>query len=261
MIDLNYISTFFPSQFRDQSKYGKHLLKEYMELMVLDYLSSTKYIKKMAFIGGTNLRLVKGLDRFSEDLDFDLRDMTEEEFSDMTRDVVRFLHLNGLNAELKENKSPHLTAFRCNIYFPQLLFDMNLSGHRDERFLLKIEAQDQRVEYDPVTVQVRGCGFFFTLPVPPDSVLLAMKLSALLARGKGRDFYDVMFLFSLTEPDYSFLEKRVDIKNKEELKKALKEMLRKTDLNVKKRDFEHLLFNNASSSKILRFPEFLDTVL
>jgi hypothetical protein len=38
--------------------------------MILDYLSSTPSIQKMAFIGGTNLRLVKGIDRFSEEFGF-----------------------------------------------------------------------------------------------------------------------------------------------------------------------------------------------
>ena len=32
-----------------------------------------------------------------------------------------------------------------------------------------------------------------------------MKLSALLTRGKGRDFYDAIFLLQRTEPDYPFL--------------------------------------------------------
>lgn len=155
--------------------------------MVLDYLSSTNYIKKLAFIGGTNIRLVKGIDRFSENLDFDLRDMSEEEFINMTNDVILFLQRNGLNAEARDKSNANLTAFRRNIYFPQLLFDLQLTGHKEERFLLKIEAQDQGVPYEPITVNVDGCGFFFPLPTPPDSILLSMKLAALLSRAKGRD--------------------------------------------------------------------------
>ncbi|MCK9626641.1 MAG: nucleotidyl transferase AbiEii/AbiGii toxin family protein [Bacteroidales bacterium] len=31
----------------------------------------------MTFIGGTNLRFVKGIDRFSEDLDFDCKDLSK----------------------------------------------------------------------------------------------------------------------------------------------------------------------------------------
>ena len=44
---------------------NKHILKEYIELMALNFLSTTKFVRKLTFIGGTNLRLVKGIDRFS----------------------------------------------------------------------------------------------------------------------------------------------------------------------------------------------------
>lgn len=42
---------------------------------------------------------------------------------------------------------------------------------------------------------------------------------------------------------------------------ALYEMLSQTDLNVKKRDFEHLLFNASKSEKILRFSDFIEEKL
>ncbi|MCI5483103.1 MAG: nucleotidyl transferase AbiEii/AbiGii toxin family protein, partial [Bacteroidales bacterium] len=68
MIDLNYINSFFPAQIAGNAAFHKHILKEYVQLMVLDYLATSPYISKLAFIGGTNLRLIKGIDRFSEDL-------------------------------------------------------------------------------------------------------------------------------------------------------------------------------------------------
>lgn len=261
MIDLNYISGFFAQPLRENPAFAKHIVKEYIQLMALDYLSTTPYIKKLAFIGGTNLRLVKGIDRFSEDLDFDIRDMTDNEFMAMTDSIIQFLQRSGLNAEARDKNNARLSAFRRNIHFPQLLFDLQLTGHREERFLLKIEAQDQGVPYQPVTVNVNGCGYFFPLPVPPDGVLLSMKLSALLARGKGRDFYDTMFLLAQTKPDYDFLKARTGIGTPDQLKNALNEMLQKTDLNIKKRDFEHLLFNVRSSEKILRFEDFIQQMI
>lgn len=258
MIDLNYISGFFATPLRENPAFAKHIVKEYIQLMVLDYLSSTPYVRKLAFIGGTNLRLVKGIDRFSEDLDFDIRNMSEDEFIEMTNDVIQFLQRSGLNAEARDKNNPKLTAFRRNIHFPQLLFDLQLTGHKEERFLLKIEAQDQGVPYEPITVNVSGCGFFFPLPVPPDGVLLSMKLSALLSRSKGRDFYDTMFLLAQTNPDYAFLEARIGISTPVQLKAALHDMLSKTDLNVKKRDFEHLLFSERNAEKVLRFADFIE---
>lgn len=256
MIDLNLIRSYFPQHIRENAQFDKDMLKEYIQLMILDFLSSTSYIRKMTFIGGTNLRLVKGIDRFSEDLDFDCKNMTKEEFMAMTDDVLVFLQRSGLNAITKDKENDKLTAFRRNIHFPQLLFDLGLTGHREKRFLVKVESQDQGVDYNPVLVNVKGCGFFFPLPVPPEDVLCSMKLAALLTRSKGRDFYDAMFLLGYTQPNYNFLQKRSGIGSAQDLKVAIEDVLKTTDLSIKKKDFEHLLFNKQNSERILRFGEF-----
>ena len=246
MIDLNYINSFFPAQIAGNATFQKHILKEYVQLMVLDYLATSPYISKLAFIGGTNLRLIKGIDRFSEDLDFDCKDLTDDEFKEMTDGVLTFLYRSGINVEARDKANPKLSAFRRNIYFPEFLFELGLTGHQ----------LDQGVNYPIEKKHVQRCGFFFSLPVPPDSVLLSMKLSALLARAKGRDFYDTMFLMQQTKPSYEFLSARVGINTPDELKTAILEKLKTIDLNVKKRDFEHLLFNVNSGERILLFEEF-----
>lgn len=260
MIDVNFIKSYFPLQIRENTLFDTQMLKEYIQLMILDYLSTTPYVKKLSFIGGTNLRLVKGIDRFSEDLDFDCKDMSKEEFMSMTDDVLTFLCRSGLQAEAKDRDNPKLTAYRRSIHFPQLLFELRLSGHRDQRFLIKVEAQDQGIEYTPVTVNVKGCGFFFPLQVPPDDVLCAMKLSALLQRAKGRDFYDAMFLLGLTMPNFDFLKQRCNVGSLDEFKSAINDLLSKVDLNVKKKDFEHMLFTRQNSDRILRFKEFVESM-
>lgn len=259
MVELEYIRSFFPEAIARNPSFDKQMLKEYLQLMLLDYISTSKYAGKLTFIGGTNLRLIKKIDRFSEDLDFDCKNLSKEEFVELTDSALLFLKENGLNAIVKEKESERLTAFRRSIYFPELLFELKLSGYREERLLVKIEAQDQGVNYTPKTINVRGCGFFFPLQVPPDEILCAMKLSALLSRHKGRDFYDSMFLLQQTEPCLDFLKALHGIKTKGELKKALLQVADSTNLNVKKRDFEHLLFNVRSSEKILHFKEFIES--
>lgn len=260
MIDLNYINGFYPPHITTNVSLQKHLLKEYIQLMVLDYLASTTYVCKLAFIGGTNLRLIKGIDRFSEDLDFDCKQLSEQEFVEMTDGVISFLQKSGLNVVARDKTNANLTAFRRNIYFPEFLFELGLSGYKEERFLLKIEAQDQGAPYPIEMKHVQRCGFFFSLPTPPDSVLLAMKFSALLARSKGRDFYDAMFLMQQAKPSYSFLQERIGIATPEQLKDALHARLSSIDLNVKKRDFEHLLFDVKSAEKILLFPTIIEKI-
>ena len=257
MIQLDHIRNFFPAEIRERAPLQKYLLKEYIQLRILDFLSTTPFIKKIVFIGGTNLRLVKGIDRFSEDLDFDCKDLSKEEFMDMTDTVMSFLKRDGFRVEARDREIKRLTAFRRSIHFPELLFELGLTGHKEERFLIKVESEDQQVDYKPVLVNIKGCGLYFPFPVPPDGILCSMKISAMLSRGKGRDFYDVMFLLAQSQPDYNFLTRRFNIHNMQELKTSVFKILETVDLNVKKRDFEHLLFNKRNSERILSFGEFI----
>lgn len=154
------------------------MLKEFIQCKILEYLSNSRYITKLSFIGGTSLRLIKHIDRFSEDLDFDCKDMTKEEFLSMTDGVPIHLSNLGYDVQSKEREHDALVAFRSSLYFPQLLFSLQMSGYRNARFLIKIEMQDRQVPYKTVPAFVQSCGFFFPVPVPPDDVLCSMKLSA-----------------------------------------------------------------------------------
>ena len=78
MIDLEYIRSFFPLTIAKDSRFDRYMLKEYLQLLILDYLGKTPYVSKVSFIGGTNLRLIQGIDRFSEDIDFDCKDLSNE---------------------------------------------------------------------------------------------------------------------------------------------------------------------------------------
>lgn len=260
MIQLDYIENFFPEHIKSNPLHKKYMLKEYLQLMILDFLSTSTYIRKIAFIGGTNLRLTKGIDRFSEDIDFDCSNFSEEEFKAMSDSVVKYLKRNGFNVVEKLPQDGKLKAYRSNIYFPELLFGLGLSGHKDERFLIKLESQNQYFDYKTKFANIKGCGFFFPFPVPPDEVLCAMKISAMLSRQKGRDFYDVMFLLSQTVPDYNFLSAKCNISNLLELKDAVSEMLKNVNLNNKKRDFEHLIFDKRNLEKVLKVAEFFEAL-
>lgn len=257
MIQLELIKNFFPPAIRENVSFQKYMLKEYIQLLILDFLSTTPFIKKIAFIGGTNLRLLKGIDRFSEDLDFDCKNFSKEEFMEMTDAVITFLKRDGLRVEVRDRENKKLTAFRRSLHFPELLFEMGLSGHKEERFLIKVESEDQQMSYKPILANIKGCGLYFPFPVPTDGVLCSMKISAMLSRRKGRDFYDVMFLLAQTQPDYSFLAEKLNINNLRDLKTAVSETIKAVDLNLKKRDFEHLLFNKRSSERILSVGEFI----
>ncbi|HOD57382.1 MAG TPA: nucleotidyl transferase AbiEii/AbiGii toxin family protein, partial [Bacteroidales bacterium] len=152
MIDIEQIKGFFPEDIRKNITSQKYMIKEYMQLMILDWLSTSAYVQKVVFIGGSNLRLVKGIDRFSEDLDFDGEGFSKDDFIRMTDDILVFLQRSGFRVETRDRNLEKLTAFRRSYYFPELLFNLGLSGHKEERFLIKVESQDQGFKYTPKVV-------------------------------------------------------------------------------------------------------------
>ena len=260
MIDINSIRDFFPPSLSQDIEYQKLMIKEYIQCQILEYLSNSRYITKLSFIGGTNLRLIKHIDRFSEDLDFDCKNISKNEFLSMTDGVLRYLSNLGYQVEPKEREHEALIAFRRSIYFPQLLFSLHISGYKNARFLIKIEMQDQEIPYKSVPAFIQSCGFYFPVPVPPDDILCAMKLSAVLNRSKGRDFYDAMFLLGQTRPNYEFLTVKHGIHNAEELKDALKVRISMVDLTSKQQDVKHLLFNSQRSNMITNFGSFVENL-
>ena len=173
----------------------------------------------------------------------------------MTDGVVRFLQNMGLPAVAKESESGRLTAMRRTILFPEYLYSLGLASQaeRNRKFILKIEAQDQGVPYKRENGLISMDGFYFKVPVPSDPVMLSMKLSAILSRGKGRDFYDAKFLMHFTSPDYDFLSRRCGISSHEALQGALSKKLAEIEMEKKSRDFEYLIFDKAKSRMILDF--------
>ena len=97
MISFESIKGFFPEELR-AGQFAKHILKEYVECLALEWIARSPWAAKLTFIGGTNLRLTKDIDRFSEDLDFDCKELTPDDFMRFTDALIAYLTNNGLNA-------------------------------------------------------------------------------------------------------------------------------------------------------------------
>ena len=123
-----------------------------------------------------------------------------------------------------------------------------------------------RTQQGWLSLTAPACGWFtastaflriWILKVAPISVLCAMIVAAVLNRGKGRDFYDLMFLLQRTKPDYAFLEQKNGISNQAQLITELIKKVESTDLSHKRRDFEHLLIEKSDSDRIMWFGDFV----
>ena len=134
MESMDHIKIFYSAAIAQNSAYYPMILKEYIQCQVLEYLSRQPEASGMNFIGGTCLRLVHGINRFSEDLDFDCKNLEVPQFRRLTDRLLVFLENSGYKVEAKNKESDQLKAFRRSIYFPELLYSLKLSGYKEQRF-------------------------------------------------------------------------------------------------------------------------------
>ena len=77
-------------------------IKEITQEIILYALSKTKFFDHAYFCGGTALRIVHGLNRFSEDLDFDNFSIAEDTFAKVSEIIKKQLELSSSSRELKK---------------------------------------------------------------------------------------------------------------------------------------------------------------
>jgi hypothetical protein len=186
-------------------------LKQILQQVALLGLWRGKFFERAAFYGGTALRLLYGLDRFSEDLDFSLLKPDKNFRLDAYHGAVE-LELNsyGFRAKVepveKEDKSQVDSAFikaGTRIELLQIEAPKNLIERTQKCSLLKIKFEldtnpplDFKTESKLILMPTQ---FYVNSFVKED--LFAGKVHALLFRKwknrvKGRDWYDFVWYVS-----------------------------------------------------------------
>ena len=175
-------------------------LREYLQAFVLRSLHESEAMRPLAFVGGTALRFLHNLPRFSEDLDFSLVSADGYEGKAWMSKVKRDLTLAGFSPEVTWNdrKVVHTGWVRV----AGILHEAGLSAMPAEKLAIKLEIDTRppagaRCERRVVTRHVTFLLQHYELPS-----LLAGKLHAAIARkyAKGRDWYDLMWYLSQRPP-------------------------------------------------------------
>lgn len=175
-------------------------LREYLQAFVLRSFHDSEAMRSLAFVGGTALRFLHGLPRFSEDLDFSLVSADGYAGRDWMAKVKRDLVLAGFSPEVTWNdrKTVHVGWVRV----AGTLHAAGLSGQPAEKLAIKVEIDTRpptgaRCERRIVTRHVTFLVRHHDLPS-----LLAGKLHAVLTRKyvKGRDWYDLVWYLSQRPP-------------------------------------------------------------
>ncbi|MFQ5433849.1 MAG: nucleotidyl transferase AbiEii/AbiGii toxin family protein, partial [Anaerolineae bacterium] len=201
MLELNQIRAEFPPHLRANPR---NFLREYLQYKVLENLFSDKESAKLTFIGGTAVRIAHHSQRFSEDLDFDCKNLSAPEFQRLMQKLEKALNRLGLKTAIRIVTGD---AFHAYIKFSEILYELNLSSLPDEKLHVRVDAYDQGVNYNPEIMTLDTFDVYKTIRVAPGNVLLAMKLMAILRRkrAKGRDYFDASFLISRGfKPNFDF---------------------------------------------------------
>lgn len=253
MISLEQIESFYPEPIRP---FKKNLLREYLQYKILEIVFGSRFGKKLAFMGGTALRIVFAHDRFSEDLDFDNRGLNRDEFEKLTDLVASSLARSGYAVELRNVSGK---VFRSYIKFADVLYDNRLSRHREEKLLIQLDMEPQEFDYRPASRIINKFDIFLRVNYVPREILLSQKIACLFLRPRplGRDIYDLVFLLGRTAPDWEYLRSKLDIRGGDDLKRKILDRCRILNFRDLARDIEPFLINSAGENKVSRFPEYI----
>jgi len=174
-----------------------YLLREILQEIALSGLARGGFFEQAAFHGGSSLRILHGLRRFSEDLDFILkRPNAAFAWSRFAEALQDELSLFGVTLEVKD---------RSEVKTVKALFlkDQSLGKVLRLRYPLRPE-QKLTIKLEIDTRPPAGSGFetrYVNFPVPFSLLAqdlasgFAMKLHALLCRPyvKGRDWFDLLW--------------------------------------------------------------------
>jgi len=200
-------------------------LREILQEVALLGLWRSKFFEKAAFYGGSAIRILYGLDRFSEDLDFSLLSpMNKFDLSNYITALQKEIEAFGFDVRIKQRdkaiKSAIQSAFLKGNTLNQLLVieageEILREVPRGQVLKIKLE-----VDTDPppgfathVKYLLQPIPFAVRTYILPD--MFAGKMHAVLCRHwknrvKGRDWYDlVWYVTNHPELHLSHLEKRM----------------------------------------------------
>ncbi|PSR04470.1 MAG: hypothetical protein BRD50_03590 [Bacteroidetes bacterium SW_11_45_7] len=258
MLSLSEIQKFYPETLHHA---GDFLIREFLQYKMLEIIYESDYADGLIFMGGTCLRIIHGNNRFSEDLDFDNLNLGEEDFSKVGDIIQARLEKEGYDVDVSVL---HKRAFHCYVRFPGLLFREGLSGHKTQKILIQLDTEPQNFGYQPEQVLLNKFDVFTEVLTTPLSIMLAQKYFAVLnrIRNKGRDFYDIVFLHSMqTEPEWQYLNQKLGISTKKELKEAVLQHCEKLNMEKMAKDVEPFLFRSKDAQKVTRFTKLIRQVL
>lgn len=173
-----------------------NILREYLQAYVLRTLHDHGFFRTTAFLGGTALRFLYNLPRFSEDLDFSASERDGKPLSYWLDTLKRELPLAGYSVTI--SSSDRNAVHSAFINFRGLLYSAELSPLRDQNLSVKLEIDTRPPAGAGTTVEIVNKYFPLSFLTYDRPSLFAGKTHAILSRryAKGRDFFDLGWYLS-----------------------------------------------------------------
>jgi predicted nucleotidyltransferase component of viral defense system len=180
---------------------ARNIAREYLQARVLESMHRVGAMSTLAFHGGTALRFLYAIARYSEDLDFALEsNVAAYDFRRYLRGIQGELSREAYQVSVKVNDRK--TVHGAFVQFTGLLFELGNSPHRTENLSIKVEVDTQPPSGAVLATTVIRRYVTLQLQHHDPATLLAGKLHAVLQRpyAKGRDLYDL--LWYLSDPNW-----------------------------------------------------------
>ena len=196
----------------------ENALREITQEVVLAALSRTGFFQKAVFQGGTCLRIFYGLERFSEDLDFVLKEPASEfPLAEYVKDLTLDLQAYGYHMEVIDRSRADDAVKKCFLKDDSLgrvLTLTQLKGMSNTRKInIKVEVDSNPPAHSGFETKFLDFPYPFAVLVQDKPSLFAGKSHALLCRGysKGRDWYDfIWYVRNGTRMNWDLLSSALD---------------------------------------------------
>ena len=181
----------------NQSALAQYLVREYLQARLLQVLQDRHAFQNWAFVGGTALRFLYALPRFSEDLDFSLvQSGTDDHFRELLTVAKKSFEAEAYQVSIKIKD--HRTVKSAFIRFRGLLYELDLSPLASQTVSIKLEIDTCPPEGAGIATTITRRHVVTHIQHYDQASLFAGKLHAILMRtyAKGRDMYDLMWYLS-----------------------------------------------------------------
>ena len=253
MLDRSIVYNAFPGI---PGTFKRAMLREYLQYKALQFIFSAKESGQLVFMGGTALRVFYGSRRFSEDIDFDSKDLSNDDLQRIALTVVNEFKLEAVECNATFSRG---STFSAKLRFTDVLQQWELTRHREEVLTLKFDASPQRYNYVPQVKVLNRLDVIVPVPAASAELILAQKLYAILNRRRimGRDLYDASYLFGFTEPDMDYLEQKVHISSRKNIEELIVKRLCERSIDELVLDLEPFVPTRNNLLRVKLFPEIL----